>query len=251
MPDQQPSLKDQVVMITGAAQRVGAEIARTLHAQGANILIHYRSSLEAAKALQQELLEQRKDSAHLVQADLGRPDHLDKLAGEAVEKWQRLDALVNNASTFYPTPVGSISMQQWDELLDSNLKGPLFLCQKLIPPLRKQHGCIVNIVDIHAERPLKNHSVYCIAKAGLAMLTKSLARELGPDIRVNAVAPGAILWPQPEPDQATKTRILSKTLLKRQGNPGDIGKAVLYFIRDAAYVTGQILAVDGGRLIRN
>ncbi len=251
MPEQHPALKDRVVMITGAAQRVGAEIARTLHAQGANILIHYRSSTEAAEALQQELLAQRKDSVHLVQAELGSPERLDALVSEATARWQRLDVLVNNASTFYPTPVGEVSLQQWDELLDANLKGPFFLCQKLAPHLRRRQGCIVNIVDIHAEKPLKDHSVYCIAKAGLVMLTRSLARELAPDVRVNAVAPGAILWPQPEPDQAAKTRIIAKTLLKKQGNPTDIGRAVLYFVRDADYVTGQVLAVDGGRSVRN
>jgi len=241
------SLDGKVVLITGAVQRIGATIARTLHASGANILLHFRNSAAPAEQLKQELEQQRDNSVHFIQADFDQNAVFDEIAEQALKPWGRLDGLVNNASTFFPTPVGEITANDWDSLINPNLKAPLFLSQALTPALRKNKGAIVNIVDIHAERPLKNHPVYCAAKAGLAMLTKSLACELGPDIRVNGVAPGAILWPENELDNDAKNKILSRTFLKRQGNPEDIAGAVLYFMRDAQYVTGQILAVDGGR----
>ena len=242
---------NKVALITGAAHRIGATTARTLHTAGMNIVIHYRNSDQAAKALQQELESARPDSVALLQGDLHQVDRFDTLIQQAEAIWGRLDILVNNASTFYPTPLGTISEDNWDDLMGSNLKAPLFLAQAAAPYLKAQQGNIINIVDIHADRPLKEHPVYSIAKAGLAMLTKSLARELGPEVRVNGVAPGAILWPENEMDEATKSDILSRTALKRSGEPADIARTVLFLIRDAHYTTGQILNVDGGRTLSN
>ena len=184
--------------------------------------------------------------------DLSNYQQLPELAAQAQARWQRLDALINNASSFFPTVIGSVQQSQWDDLMDSNLRAPFFLSQAVAPYLRQQHGCIVNIVDIHADKPLPEHAVYCMAKAGLAMMTKALAADLGPEIRVNAVAPGAILWPASENGSQAlsaqqKQRIVEKTYLKRQGEPRDIANAILFLVRDATYVTGQILAVDGGR----
>jgi pteridine reductase len=240
-------MSNKVALITGAAHRIGATVARTLHAEGMNIIIHYRGSREGAQALQKELNGIRPESVVLVQADLLETKKLTSLAKEAHKAWGRLDVLINNASTFYPTPVGKIDEKQWDDLMGSNLKAPLFLSQAVAPHLKASRGCIVNIVDIHADRPLKNYPVYSMAKAGLAMLTKSLAGELGPEVRVNAVAPGAILWPEHDMDEVTKQRIISRTFLKRQGEPTDIAKAIRFLVLDAPYVSGQILAVDGGR----
>jgi pteridine reductase len=240
-------MSNKVALITGAAHRIGATVARTLHAEGMNIVIHYRASREGAQALQKELNDIRPESVVLVQADLLETNKLSALAKEAHKAWGHLDVLINNASTFYPTPVGKIDEKQWDDLMGSNLKAPLFLSQAVAPFLKSSKGCIVNIVDIHADRPLKNYPVYSMAKAGLAMLTKSLAGELGPEVRVNAVAPGAILWPEHEMDEVTKQRIISRTFLKRQGDPTDIAKAIRFLVLDAPYVSGQILAVDGGR----
>ena len=245
------SCAGKVALITGAAHRIGATTARTLHAAGINIVIHYRNSSQGAEALQQELETLRPDSVQLVQANLHQVSQFDALIAQVVEQWGRLDILVNNASTFYPTPVGEIGEQQWEDLIGSNLKAPLFLSQAAAPYLQQQQGNIINIVDIHADRPLKEHTVYSLAKAGLAMLTKSLARELGPDVRVNGVAPGAILWPENEMDDATKEEILSRTALKRTGEPQDIANTALFLIRDAHYITGQILNVDGGRTLSN
>jgi len=244
-------MSNKVALITGAAHRIGATVARTLHAEGMNIVIHYRGSREGALALQQELNGIRPESVVLVQADLLETKKLTSLAKEAHKAWGRLDVLVNNASTFFPTPVGKIDEKQWDDLMGSNLKAPLFLSQAVAPFLKANHGCIVNIVDIHADRPLKNYPVYSMAKAGLAMLTKALAGELGPEVRVNAVAPGAILWPEHEMDEVTKQRIISRTFLKRQGDPTDIAKAIRFLVMDAPYVSGQILAVDGGRSLNS
>lgn len=240
----------QVALVTGAAHRVGAEIVRWLHQAGLNIIIHYRSSDCGASALQAELQRQRPDSVALLQGDLLHTDALPQLVQQAYQQWGRLDLLVNNASTFYPTAVGTITEQQWDDLMGSNLKAPLFLSQAAAPYLRVTEGAIVNIVDIHAQRPLSGYPLYSVAKAGLAMLTQALAMELGPEIRVNGVAPGAILWPENDIDSATKTEILARTCLKRQGSPTDIARAVLYLFRDAPYTTGQVLAVDGGRSIK-
>jgi len=242
-------LTHKVALVTGAARRIGAVIVRALHAEGMNLVVHYRSSHDAAAALRDELEGLRPDSVALVCADLLQGP--ETLVEAALQRWGRLDALVNNASTFYPTPLGTVTEAQWEQLLGSNLRAPFFLTQAAGPHLAAQHGCVVNIVDIHGDRPLKSYPVYSIAKAGLAMLTRSLARELGPEVRVNAVAPGAILWPQQGMDDAARRRIVDRTALKRQGSPEDISAAVLFLIRDAAYVTGQIITVDGGRTLSN
>jgi len=239
-------LTDKVALITGAAHRVGAVIARTLHEHGMRLVLHYRSSRAAAQALQEELHARRADSVMLVQADLLTTGALPALMHEAVGAWDRLDVLINNASSFYRTPVGTVTEAQWEDLVGSNVKAPFFLSQAAAPHLRMTEGCIVNIVDIHADRPLKNFPVYGIAKAGLAMMTRALAGELGPEIRVNGIAPGAILWPE-NIDEVTKQRIISRTFLKRKGEPEDVARAALYLIRDAGYMSGQILTVDGGR----
>jgi pteridine reductase len=243
-------LANKVVLITGAAHRIGATTARLLHAEGLNILLHYRHSRGAAESLQAELNAIRPDSVHLIQADLHDTAKLSNLIEQTIEIWGRLDVLINNASSFYATPVGSVTETQWDDLIGSNLKAPFFLSQAAAPYLRQQHGCIVSIVDIHAERPLKEFPVYSMAKAGLVMLTKSLACELGPEVRVNAVAPGAILWPE-NLGEHEKEKIISRTFLKRQGAPEDIARAILYLIRDAGYMSGQVLTVDGGRSLNS
>ena len=239
-------LSNKVVLITGAAHRIGATTARMLHAEGMNILLHYRHSRDAAESLQTELNAMRTDSVHLIQADLHDSTRLPALVEQAIQIWGRLDVLINNASSFYATPIGTVTETQWNDLIGSNLKAPFFLSQAAAPYLRQQHGCIVSIVDIHAERPLKEFPVYSMAKAGLVMLTKSLACELGPEVRVNAVAPGAILWPE-NLGENEKEKIISRTFLKRQGAPEDIARAILYLIRDAGYMSGQVLTVDGGR----
>ena len=241
-------LSGRTAIVTGAAKRLGAAIARALHAEGMNLLLHYNKSETEAAALCKELNAQRKDSATIAQADLANTQGLESVVKAALQ-WGGLDVLVNNASAFRPTPMGSVGEDDWDELMASNLKAPFFLAQAAAPFLKKNHGCIVNMVDIHARRPLKEHTVYCTAKAGLAMLTLSLARELGPEVRVNGVAPGPVLWPDAGLDAATKKSILEATALKRKGSPEDIAGAVLYLVRDAEYVTGQIISIDGGRSI--
>jgi pteridine reductase len=238
--------ENKVVLITGAAHRIGAVTARYLHDAGFNIILHYLSSRSPAQALQKELNARRENSVVLVQADLLANNALTALAKEAYNAWQRLDVLVNNASTFYRTPIGSANDQHWDDLFGTNVKAPFFLAQAAAPFLRKTHGCIINMVDIHARRPLKEYSIYSMAKAALETMTKALARELGPEIRVNGVAPGAILWPD-DLDEVTKQRIVSKTFLKRKGEPEDIAKAIRFIIEDAPYMTGQIISIDGGR----
>ena len=243
------SLQDQVILITGGARRVGAEIARTLHAAGANILIHYRSSASAAMALTNHFNEIRPHSAAALAADLSAAQAPEKLIAATLLEYGRLDILINNASSFYPTPVGQITLVQWEDLMDSNLKAPLFLSQAAAPSLAKQHGLIINMIDIHALRPLKAHPVYSTAKAGLAMLTRALARELGPNIRVNGIAPGPVLWPEGDMDEDLKHEIIDKTALKRHGTPQDIARTALFLAKDAPYITGQIIAVDGGRSI--
>jgi len=240
-----------VVLITGAAQRIGACIARTLHAAGANLVLHYHSSHDPAETLAADLNGQRAQSVVLVQGDLNHVPRLAQLIAAAAAPWARLDAVINNASRFYPTPLGTVTEAHWQDMLGANLRAPFFLSQAAAPHLKITRGCIVNIADIHAERPLKNYPVYSIAKAGLVMLTKALAGELGPEVRVNAVAPGAILWPDHEMDTATKQKIISRTFLKRQGDASDIAQAVLYLIRDADYMTGQVLTVDGGRSLNS
>ncbi|MCA3129677.1 MAG: pteridine reductase [Betaproteobacteria bacterium] len=244
-------MQNRVVLITGGARRVGAAICRRLHAEGASLMIHYRRSMAEARALQAELNAIRADSVALAQADLLNMAHLPALVNDTVQRFERLDVLVNNASSFHATPVGEIDESDWDDLVGTNLKTPLFLSQAAAPHLRRAEGCIVNIVDIHVERPLKNYLVYNAAKGGLVALTRSLARELGPEIRVNGVAPGPILWPEDETwsDELARQRIVNTTLLKRTGEPDDIARAVRFLVCDAPYVTGQILNVDGGRSV--
>jgi len=242
-------LAGRVVLITGAAKRVGAALAEGFHAQGAQVAIHFHHSFDAARALQQTLDERRADSAILVQADLLDFAVLPSIVASTIARFGRLDILINNASTFYPTPLGSITSDHWDDLIGTNLRAPLFLSQAAAPYLRKAQGLILNMIDIHGRRPLLQHPLYSTAKAGLAMLTRSLARELGPEVRVNGIAPGPVLWPEGGIDESLKEEIVSKTLLKRSGTPDDIVRAALFFAIDAPFVTGQILAVDGGRSV--
>jgi pteridine reductase len=244
-----PSLAGRVALVTGAAKRVGAAIVKGLHAQGVNVAIHCRQSQEEANALRDALNRERRDSAIVIVADLLDADSLPSLVGATLTAFGRLDILVNNASTFYPTPLGTITTQQWDDLIGSNLRAPLFLAQAAEKALRSSRGLIVNMIDIHAQRPLPKHPVYSTAKAGLVMLTRSLARELSPEVRVNGIAPGPVMWPEGGIDPTVKAEIIDKTLLKRSGSPEDIMRAVLFFAKDAPYVTGQILAVDGGRSV--
>jgi pteridine reductase len=241
------SLAGRWALVTGAGRRIGAAIVAGLHEAGANVVVHYFKSGEAAEALVANLNSARSESALAIQADLTDSAALPLLLADVTATTGRLDVLVNNASSFYPTPLGSITEEQWDDLLGSNLKAPLFLCQAALPHLKESQGVIINIVDVHSQRPLKNHPLYGAAKAGLAMLTRSLAKDLGPEIRVNGVSPGAILWPETGMSEQIQKNIIAKTALKRAGRPEDIAAAVLYLVRDAPYVTGQILAVDGGR----
>jgi pteridine reductase len=244
------SLSGKVVLITGGAKRVGAAIARRLHASGASLILHYHSAKAEAQKLQQEFNGARANSAATVQANLLNAAELPELVRTTVTRFGRLDVLVNNASSFHATPIGEIKIADWDDLMGTNLKAPLFLSQAAAPHLKAASGCIVNIADIHADRPLKRYVVYSVAKAGLVGLTKALARELGPEVRVNAVAPGPVLWPDDESfDELARQRVISHTLLKRAGEPEDIAAAVHYLVADAPYVTGQIIAVDGGRSI--
>jgi pteridine reductase len=236
------------VLITGGAKRVGAAICRRLHAAGANVMLHYRASAGEARLLQAELNHVRQDSVALIQADLLDLAKLPAIVEQTLATFGRLDAVVNNASSFFQTPVGDISPSDWDDLIGTNLRAPLFLAQAAAAALKKTQGAIVNITDIHAERPLKNFVVYSIAKAGLVGLTRSLARELAPEVRVNAVAPGPILWPDDESfDELSRQRIISNTPLRREGTPEDIAKAVHFLLADASYVTGETINVDGGR----
>jgi pteridine reductase len=245
-------LAHEAVLITGAAKRLGAATARLLHAHGARVAVHYRGSRAAAEALVAELNAVRAGSAVALQADLLDVSALPGLVAQVVAAFGKLTVLVNNASTFYPTPLGTITPAQFDDLIGSNLRAPLFLTQAAATQLKLHGGQVINIVDIHAQRPLKNHPVYCAAKAGLQMLTMSLARELAPRVRVNGVAPGPVMWPEAGDtpmDAALQARILDRTALKRAGGPEDIAKAVLFFVKDAPYVTGQVLPVDGGRTV--
>ena len=242
------STSTKTVLLTGGARRIGAAIARTLHQAGMNLALHYRVSTEAAEALQDELNRRRAESVLLLQADLRDTARLPALVEHTVARWGRLDALVNNASSFYATPLGRTTEAEWDDLLASNLKAPFFLSQAAAPHLRAVGGSIVNLVDIYAQRPLQNHPVYCTAKAGLAMLTRSLAWELGPAVRVNGIAPGAILWPEQGVSETAKAQLLSRIPLRRRGEPEDIARTVLFLLQDAGYISGQIIAVDGGHL---
>lgn len=248
-PRMNSGLQDKVVLITGGAKRVGASICRLLHAGGANLMIHYRSSVGEARALQSELNLLRPNSAAIIQGDLLNLSILPSLVQETIHHFGKLDVLINNASSYYPTEIGEIDATQWEDLIGSNLKAPLFLAQAAAAELRKQHGNIVNITDMHVERPKRGYIVYSVAKAGLMTLTKSLALDLAPDVRVNAVAPGPVLWPEDNPqfDEVYRQRVISQTLLKRIGEGDDVAKAVRFLIQDAPFITGQVIAVDGGR----
>lgn len=248
-PPLNDSLQDKVILITGGARRVGAAICRLLHAHGARLMIHYRTSDDEARALQSELNRQRPQSAAIIQGDLLNTAILANLVHDTINHFGKLDVLVNNASSYYSTELGEIGEPEWEDLVGSNLKAPLLLSQAAATELRKQRGCIVNITDMHVERPKKGYVVYSVAKAGLMTLTKSLALELAPDVRVNAVAPGPVLWPEDNPqfDEAYRQRVISQTLLKRLGEPEDVARAVRFLIQDAPFITGQVIAVDGGR----
>ncbi|MFC5527399.1 pteridine reductase [Rhodanobacter ginsengisoli] len=238
-----------VALITGAGRRVGAVIARTLHAAGYDLALHYRRSADDARALAQELERQRSGSTLLLQAELADIDALPAMLGQLLSHYGRLDALINNASAFYPTPLGTATPQQWNELFASNAQAPFFLSQAAIPALREARGGIVNLLDIYAERPLAEHPIYCMAKAALGAMTRSLALELAPEVRVNGVAPGAVLWPSDGKAYVDQQAMLARTPLQRAGTPDDVAGAVLWLLRDAPYVTGQVIHVDGGRTL--
>lgn len=242
-------LQGRTVLITGAARRVGAAVVRALHGAGADVIIHCHRSIQAAQALSGELEKLRRGSSGVVVADLLDTAALPAVVTRTLERFGRLDLLINNASSFYPTPLGQITTAQWDDLMGTNLRAPLFLTQAAADALRATGGSVLNIVDIHGQRPLRNHVVYSTAKAGLIMLTRALARELAPAVRVNAIAPGAILWPEGDMDEARKARITDRTPLQRPGCPEDIARAALFFATQAPFITGQVLAVDGGRSI--
>ncbi|MAI63363.1 MAG: pteridine reductase [Alteromonas sp.] len=238
--------KAPVALVTGAAKRIGATLARRLHANGYRVVVHYSSSYEEAYLLVNELNHSRPNSAISLQGNLCDSSHIDAIAERSVEAWGRLDVLVNNASSFYPTPMGEITEDDWSSLVGSNTKGPLFLSQALVPALKQTGGCIINMVDMHLDRPLPKHSVYLLAKAGLASLTRSMAIELAPQVRINGIAPGAILWPERDMDELAKQRLIDSVPLQQLGSPDDIADA-LSFLVSASYITGQIIYVDGGR----
>lgn len=242
--------KVKMVLITGAGRRIGAEISRVLHAAGMNVILHYNASENETKTLCEEFNKKRSNSAAMLAADLSDHANLEPLIHQAVNIGGHLDALVNNASVFYKTDT-QITSVEWDNLLNINLKAPFFLAQAAFPYLAKQQGCIVNIIDIHAQRPMSEYPVYCISKAGLQMLTKALAREFAPKVRVNAVSPGQVIWPEADNALSSmlKQKIIDRIPLQRQGSPQEIAKAVLFLIQDATYITGHDLAVDGGRLL--
>lgn len=239
----------KVVLITGAGKRVGAAVAQYCHQLGMRVAIHYRDSAQQAASLCDRFNQQRQDSAIALGADLRETDKLEDLITAVIKKWGQLDVLINNASSFYPMPLAKVTPKVWEDIMASNLKAPFFLAQSAARYLKQRKGCIINLVDIQAQRPLKNYSVYCIAKAGLVMLTKSLAKELGPNIRVNAIAPGIVLWPDDETEfnEALREKIIARNALKRTGTPQDIANTVVFLINHADFITGQIIAVDGGR----
>ena len=243
------TLDGKNALVTGAARRIGASIVDTLHDAGMRLAVHYRGSSTPAIELVESLNARRPESAEAFQADLTIAEERDGLIQRVIDWSGNLDLLVNNASTFYPTPLGEIDEVAWQDLVGTNLKAPLFLSQAAQPYLANTRGCIINIVDIHAQRPLRDHHVYGAAKAGLVMLTRSLAKDLAPDIRVNAVAPGAIAWPEDGMTEETKASILAQVPLGRTGHPADIANAVLFLVRDATYTTGQVIPIDGGRSV--
>jgi pteridine reductase len=238
-----------VALVTGGARRVGASIARALHAAGYDLALHYRHSADEADALLGELERSRAGSTLAVRADLAAIDRLPALVEQVLARYGRLDALVNNASAFYPTPIGSATPAQWDELFASNARAPFFLAQAAWPALRTARGAIVNLVDIYAERALAGHPIYVMAKAALAAMTRTLAQDLAPEVRVNGVAPGAVLWPAEGKDYDDRAAMLARTPLQRAGTPEDVASAVLWLLRDAPFVTGQVIRVDGGRTL--
>ena len=250
MPGTEHSLDSKVALITGGARRIGAAIARTLHAEGMNLIIHYRNSGDNAKTLADELNQHRSGSVALAKADLEKTEDCSRLAQQAIDAFGRIHALINNASAFFPTPLGEISQKHWETLLGVNLKAPFFLSQACAEALTSTQGAIINLTDIYAKRPLPKHLVYSVSKAGLVALTRSLAQELGPDVRVNAIAPGAILWPESGDTQENQEEIIRRTPLGRLGDPGDIAGTVLFLLRDAPFITGQVINVDGGRSVR-
>lgn len=238
-----------VALITGAAVRLGEATARLLHSGGYNIVIHCNRSLDAGNELAASLNAQRTGSAVVIQAELGETDAVIRLGEEAISAWDRLDVLINNASAFYPTPLESLSESDWQNLFASNAKGPLFLCHSVASALKNNRGCIINISDLYAGRGLRKHSIYTMAKAALEGMTRTLARELAPEVRVNAIAPGAILWPSGDNtlSEEAQQAIIEKSFLKRIGAPADIANAILFLVEKGTYITGQVLHVDGGR----
>ena len=243
------SLTDKVALITGGSRRLGAATARTLHARGMRLVIHYRDSADEAEALRAELCALRPDSVLLIRGDLSEIAKVKNLVREAASSMGGLHALINNAALFFPTPIRSATEDEWDALMHTNLKAPFFLAQAAAPYLARDGGCIVNIADIYADRPLEDHPIYNASKAGVVSLTRSLARDLAPEIRVNAVAPGAILWPEHGMDELSKQRLISRIPLRQAGDPDDIARTVMFLIADAPYITGQVIAVDGGRTV--
>lgn len=240
----------KVAFVTGAVRRIGASISRTLHDEGYNLVLHFNSSEKEAAALLQELNQKRPESAIKLQADLTDMAAVEQLAKSTLAAWGHIDLLVNNASSFYSTPIDESTQQQWDDLINSNLRAPYFLCSALQKSLKERNGCIINMIDIHAQRGLPGHPIYSIAKAGLQMMTLSLAKELGPDVRVNGVSPGPILWPEAALSDAQKQKIMDQTLLGKTGTPEDLAEAVL-FLSQASFITGQVLSVDGGKSLHS
>jgi len=241
----------KAVLITGAARRVGAEMVRHLHQAGMNIVLHYRSSSQDASTLADQLNAQRKDSVKLLKGDLKDYQSIPELVKQGISLFGHIDVLINNASSFYPTDIKDINEEIWEDLVGVNLKAPIYLTQALATELKQNNGCIINIVDIHGDRPLKDYSIYSIAKAGLIMFTKAMARELAPEVRVNGIAPGAIMWPEEQHYEGMHQMIIERTALKREGHPKDIAETALFLIEKAGYITGQIIAVDGGRTLSN
>ena len=238
-----------VALVTGSARRLGAAIARRLHADGFDVAIHCHTSRGEADALAGELEAARAASTLVLQADLAQFDRLPELIAHTIGRFGRLDALVNNASSFFATPLGQATPDQWDALFNANARAPFFLSQAAAPHLRATHGAIVNMADIYAERPLRAHALYGMSKAALVHMTRALALELAPDVRVNAIAPGAILWPDSGKDDAAKQALLDRTPLHRTGTPEEVASTVSWLLREATYMTGQVLRLDGGRLL--
>jgi len=245
------SLKSKAALVTGGARRIGTAIARTLHDAGMDLVIHFRHSAAEARSLADELNDTRPNSVVLVEGDLENSEDCATLAQQAIEAFGRMDALINNASAFFPTPIGEVTNDQWETLMGVNLKAPFFLSQACAKALASTHGAIINLTDIYAERPLPHHPVYSASKAGLVALTRSLAQELGPNVRVNAIAPGAIIWPESGDSEENQNEIIRRTPLGRLGEPQDIAGTVMFLLRDAPFITGQIINVDGGRSARS